>query len=140
MAWYESFSKTKDLTIYQSMKLIRIKDKLLCIDGYNAQDHTLDEKIEYLKRELLYFKHFSICLHSFIMEDGCFTYSIMAWDVRNICYYAIIDNLFSFLHPLTYLQRKLKGVIKHWKIRCCLAAICAISKRLPIDLVCQCLQ
>jgi len=142
MIWFQEFSQFNDLNIYQSLGLIRIKNKLLYFNCQICEDNKRKLYFDNLIKDINEgcFKFFELRLHSFIMEDGSFSYSIMAWDVYNLQFQLLMEDLVSFMHPLTYLQTKLKKLIIVYRMNRRLTAMCVLSKKIHIDLVCFCLK
>ncbi len=131
MEW-DRYITLGDMTVYHSLGMLRVSDKLFMNDARFFCESTLEAHAGCFDEYYLY---------SQMMEDGALQFKVMVHD--SLCHHweeFFQGPLHHCIRPLRCIQRAIRTFLLVRRAKRRVAAMGALSKRLPLDMVMQCLD
>jgi len=120
-----------DMTVYPSLGMLRICDKLVMNDCREFQDYTSSNGTKWFK---------NLGLYTELTENGAVHFYIVGNDGKRYYQDLFKGPMYQCMSPLYTLQGFFKKRLSASNMRKRAAAISALHKRLPVDIVMKCLD
>ena len=125
MEWFRQVEYS-ELTAYESLGIMRVRDKVLATDGAGCSQRILDD-----------LRNDSFWLHDQMLEDGELIYYLIATcgDVPRQMHVILTGGLRTHMYELVRLQKAWRRLGERRKLHRRLAAVRGLRYELPCDLV-----